>query len=276
MANVVTRTFPREAKEALATVSRQTNGVYLLSMHNLPDNRLTPDFIKHSLLPALDDIELEFRTNFKKGDKSAALVLTGERVKNKFFSNGLDLNLVNEYQGNFFKDLYSHLMHRLLTFPMHTVSAINGHCFAGGFCLSMCTDWRVIRAERAWMCMNEIDFGAPLPIGMTGVLKQRLRPEVLRNVMLTAHRYVASEALASGLVDEVVQGDGEAAISRALEIAEKNLKHSESGVCGLLKERLYADVVVALKSAEGTPDVWDRLEDRFKTLTAAATHAAKL
>src|SRR5690349_10602825 len=40
MASII-KTFPKGAKEALATVTR-TNNVYLLSMHNAPDNRLTP------------------------------------------------------------------------------------------------------------------------------------------------------------------------------------------------------------------------------------------
>lgn len=54
------------------------------------------------LVPALDDIELNFRRDFENGDKEASLVFTGERVKNKFFSNGLDLALVAECPG-FFK-----------------------------------------------------------------------------------------------------------------------------------------------------------------------------
>lgn len=37
-------TFPRNVAKALATVTK-TNSVYVLSMHNLPDNRLTPDYI---------------------------------------------------------------------------------------------------------------------------------------------------------------------------------------------------------------------------------------
>lgn len=59
----------------------------------------------------------------------------------------------------FFKDYYYTLMSRLLTFPMHTVAAINGHYYAGGFCLAQCADWRVLKEERAWGCMNEVDFG---------------------------------------------------------------------------------------------------------------------
>lgn len=78
--------------------------------------------------------------------------------------------------------------------------------------------------------MNELDFGAPLPIGMAAVLKQRLPPPTLRKVMLTAHRFTATEASEGGFVDEIVQGDGEATIARALEVAEGFKKHSSSGV----------------------------------------------
>lgn len=48
---------------------------------------------------------------------------------------------------NLSQDYYYTLMERILTFPMHTVAAINGHAFAGGFCLSLCADWRVIRVR---------------------------------------------------------------------------------------------------------------------------------
>ena len=93
-------------------------GIYVLSMHNMPDNRLTPDFIKlavslqwtdmwgpgsqvleadapmgrhpiSQMLPALDHIELHFRQAWEDGTKPAALVLTGETTSHKFFSNGL-------------------------------------------------------------------------------------------------------------------------------------------------------------------------------------------
>ena len=77
---------------------------------------------------------------------------------------------------------------------------------------------------------KEIDFGAPLPPGMASVLNSRLTPQAMRKTMLTAHRWTAPEALAAGFVDEVVAGDGEATITRALEFAETMKKHSASGV----------------------------------------------
>lgn len=38
-------------------------------------------------------------------------------------------------------------MSRLFTFPMPTVAAMNGHCFAGGLCLALSCDWRVAKVS---------------------------------------------------------------------------------------------------------------------------------
>lgn len=66
---------------------------------------------------------------------------------------------------------------------------------------------------------------------MAAVLQARLTEPVVRKVMLTAHRYTAPEALASGLVDEIVPADGsEAAISFAITKAMGMAPLAESGV----------------------------------------------
>ncbi|KAM0749676.1 ClpP/crotonase [Meredithblackwellia eburnea MCA 4105] len=264
----MTITFPTGAAKALLTVTKPSKGIFLLSMHNLPDNRLTPSYIKHSLLPALDYIELDWRTSYSKGDKEAALVITGEREKNKFFSNGLDLMAANEHMG-FFKDYYYALLARVITFPIPTVAAINGHNFAGGLCLSLCCDWRIMRAERAWCCMNELDFGAPLPPGMAAVLKGRLTPNTVRKMMLSAHRFTAPEALAEGVVDEVFKGDGEQTIARAIEFAESQKKHSASGSLQMMKQIIYSDITDALGKDENLPSPHDGNDKRFNALQAA-------
>lgn len=68
---------------------------------------------------------------------------------------------------------------------------------------------------------------------MAAVLQARLTEPVVRKVMLTAHRYTAPEALASGLVDEIVPGEGsEATISFAITKAMGMAPLAESGVSG--------------------------------------------
>ncbi|GAA5871738.1 hypothetical protein JCM1840_003985, partial [Sporobolomyces johnsonii] len=144
---MATTTFPRSAAQPLVSVSQPygpEGGVWLLSMHHMPDNRLTPAMLPQ-LLPALDFIELSYHRACDKGHKKGALVLTGERKKGKFFSNGLQLELVGSCDGSFWTDYYYKLLARVLTFPMQTIAAINGHCFAGGLCLALACDWRILR-----------------------------------------------------------------------------------------------------------------------------------
>ncbi|KAM0789796.1 hypothetical protein ACM66B_006648 [Microbotryomycetes sp. NB124-2] len=268
-------TFPRGASIALCTVSQPAEpGLWQLSMHNLPDNRLTPDFLKNALIPALDYIELSFRQSHDKGQKAAALVLTGETGSHKFFSNGLQLELVPDCPF-FFRDYYYNVLRRLLTFPMHTVCAVNGHSFAGGFCLMLACDQRIIKGERAWCSMNEIAFGAPIPAGMAAVLQAKLpSSQVVDKVLLTGHRFVAQEALDSGIVDEIVPGnDGAKVVERALEVARERMQYSVTNVVQSMKETLYARALEALSQDESIQSPSDKHDERLKTLLAAAATA---
>lgn len=66
---------------------------------------------------------------------------------------------------------------------------------------------------------------------MTAVLQLRLSEPVVRKVLLTAHRFIASEALASGIVDEVVSATGsEATIAFAVNKGSQMAPLAESGV----------------------------------------------
>lgn len=64
----------------------------------------------------------------------------------------------------FFPRVLNALLGRFLTFPIPTIAAINGHCFAGGFTLALAHDFRVMKQaegkSQIWCALNEIDFGA--------------------------------------------------------------------------------------------------------------------
>ncbi len=40
---------------------------------------------------------------------------------------------------------------------------MNGHAFAGGCIFAIAHDYRIMRKERGFLCMNEIDIGLPMP-----------------------------------------------------------------------------------------------------------------
>lgn len=89
--------------------------------------------------------------------------------------------------------------HALLRFPLPLLAAVNGPALAGGFDLAVCCDLR-IAAESARFAHPEFAFGdvvyAPLHDLVGGALA--------REICLTGRELDAQEALARGLVSEVV------------------------------------------------------------------------
>jgi Delta3-Delta2-enoyl-CoA isomerase len=198
------------------------------------ENRFNP--------PMLDAIEAVL-AELEGGDGPAALVITGE---GKFFTNGLDLDWMGTAPPGAPEELVRRvhlLLGRLLGFPTATVAAINGHCFAAGAMLAAACDSRVMRADRGFWCLPEVDIGIPFTPGMTALLKARLPVATAHEAMTTGRRYGGDQALAAGLVDEAVAEELvlDAAVERAAALAGK-----QRATLGAIKRNLYADALSAL------------------------------
>ncbi len=131
-----------------------------------------------------------------------ALVLTGD---SKFFSNGLDLDRFGENPEELTATVrrFCVLLGRLFVLPAYTVAAINGHAFAAVAMLACAFDHRVMREDRGYWCLNEVEIGLPLPGPLAEVVFARLPRAAAVEAMLTARRYGGREALAAGIVEEV-------------------------------------------------------------------------
>jgi len=238
----------------LVTLTHPDAATWVIELHNGEDSRLSPTLLSGALMPLLDVVELEWRNArhdaFKRDPKSqtagaGALVIVGNRKQNKFFSNGLEMTSVGDV--SFFPTIYNPVLTRILTFPIPTVAAVNGHAFAGGMMLSLACDYRVMtdgKERRAWMCMNEIDFGAPWPMAFVAVLCAKVgSPVVRRRIALEGHRFTPHEALEAGMVDALVPGNTEAILEKASELAAKWAPNARSGVWGLIKKGIYAEAI---------------------------------
>lgn len=202
--------------------------VFVLHM-KAGENRVNPLFLEE-FQAALDEVEAS------AGD--AALVTTGEE---RFYSNGLDLEWLAgqgiEQGGPLLTELNS-LFGRLLAFPMATVAAINGHAFAAGAMLAFAHDVRVMRSDRGYICLPEIDLrtGRPLTAGMVAVLRARLRPDVLHEMVTTGWRYTAENAVEGGMAHEAHIEAG--VLPRAIELASE-LAGKHRPTMAALKRGLY-------------------------------------
>lgn len=173
-------------------------------------------------------------------DGAVALVTVGT---DKFFSNGLDLDWMGTDEGRAdapFLDDVHRILQRVLHLDMVTVAAINGHAFAGGAMLAVAHDRRVMREDRGYWCIPEVDLGLPLTDVMFATLDAHLPRHTLADAALTGKRYDAADALAGGIVHETAAE--EAVLDRAIEIAA-SLAGKDRNVIAAHKQLLYGDPV---------------------------------
>jgi enoyl-CoA hydratase/carnithine racemase len=126
------------------------------------------------------------------------------------------------------------------TSTVPTVAAINGHCFAAAAIIALACDYRVITdgvKRNVWMCMNEVDFGAPWPVSLAAVTRAKVPVIVARKFVLEGHRFTPAEARDADLVDEIVSGGTQGVLKRAWDIAEEKAPKAREGVWGVIKVR---------------------------------------
>jgi len=246
------------ANAPLITLTHPKPSLWIIELHNGHDNRLTVDLVDHGLKPALDAVERDWREQWRTAQKAkdknggkGALIIVGRRDQDKFFSNGLDFaSIVSD--PNFFPCTFNPLLERLLTFPIPTIAAINGHCYAGGFMLSLTCDYRVMTdgsKRNAWLCMNEVHFGAIWPLSFAAILRAKVGDHRLqRKIALEGHRFTAKEAFNDGLLDHLVDGTTADVLAKAEEVADKFSGNAQAGVWGLIKNDVYRDTVATIKT----------------------------
>ncbi|KZM75950.1 enoyl-CoA hydratase/isomerase family protein [Nocardia terpenica] len=175
------------------------------------ENRFHPDWIDafHGLLDEVEGSE---------GPAALVTVATG-----KFYSNGLDTDwlFANFDKNCWYLDRVHTLYTRLLTFPMATVAAVNGHAFGAGAMLALSHDFRVMRADRGYWCLPEVHLGMPFTVAMNALVTGRLTNQVAVEAMTTGRRYGADDAIAAAIVDDKAEADQvlAAAVARAAALA---------------------------------------------------------
>jgi enoyl-CoA hydratase/carnithine racemase len=144
-----------------------------------------------------------------------ALVSTGQ---GKFYTNGLDLDWLAGYpDAGAFLTGVNRLNARLLTLPLPTVAAVNGHAFGAGAVLAIAHDILVMRGDRGYWCMPEADLGLPVTGPMYAVLEAKLPRRAAQEAILTGRRFGGTDAAAAGIVQHAVPADD--VLPRAVELA---------------------------------------------------------
>jgi enoyl-CoA hydratase/carnithine racemase len=178
-------------------------------------------------------------------EEPAALVTYGT---GKFYSNGLDLEwmMANGAQIPCYSADVQALLARVLTLPVPTIAAINGHAFGAGAMLAMAHDFRIMRTDRGYFCFPEVDIDIPFTPGMSALIQSKLTPAAATASMTTGRRFGGAEAAAAGLVDDVVDAEGlvVAATNRIGVLTGKNPR-----VLGQIKATMHREAAELLANA---------------------------
>ena len=211
------------------------NHIYLLKM-NAGENRWNTSFVRE-FSEALDEVELD--------DGPGALVTSS--TDEKFFSNGLDLDWVKnpeKYPQNgdreVFGEEFMYLMGRMITLPVPTICAINGHAFGAGFMLSLSHDVRVMREDRGFICANEIQLGMKIPRPELALFRHKIPANSFFETVQLSKRWTGPDALNAGIVQAVGSIDElqEMALRKAEELAPLAADRKNFGAH---KEMLYGE-----------------------------------
>jgi len=115
--------------------------------------------------------------------------------------------------------------------------------------LAMMHDYRLVNPHRGYLCLNELDFGAPLKPPMASIFRQKLpSPGTFRTLVLEAKRFTALEALKEGIVDGL--GGVEEAVAFVEEMGLVG-KGGRGGVYGRLKGVMWGETVGLLEGGIG-------------------------
>ena len=196
------------------------------------ENRWSPDWLE-SVTAALDEVV---------ATEPTALVTTGS---GKFFSNGLDVEWMtaNSDRWEWYVEHIHSLLSRVLTLPVPTIAAINGHAFGAGAMLAMAHDFRAMRADRGFLCFPEVDIRIPFSPGMAALIQSKVSPQTAVASMTTGRRYGGPDALAAGLVDLIA--DEPALLDTAVGVVTP-LVGKDPATLGNVKQTMFASAVAAL------------------------------
>jgi len=160
-------------------------------------------------------------------------------------SAGLDLKEVASLDARGmteFLDLLESCVTALYLYPGPTVALVNGHAIAGGAVFTLACDARIATNKSgAKIGLNEVALGLRFPPRILAMVKRRIPPQYLEEVILGAALYDPAGAKRVGIVDEIADDAESLARARlaalaahpaeAYALTKRDLRGDAAGLC---------------------------------------------
>jgi enoyl-CoA hydratase/carnithine racemase len=181
--------------DKMTTLEKVGQSVYVLTMHF---NCFSPKAV-HAMHRRLDELE--------RIEGPIALVTKCDHKK--FYSAGLHFMVFGMpyWEMTQFLYLFNKLISRMLQTGYPTIAVMDGHAYAGGYMFSVAHDFRLLREDFGNICISEVNIGAVVPRGMLQLLRDKLKPNVVRDLAIYGKTFSSHECAKVGLVDQVLSNE---------------------------------------------------------------------
>jgi len=183
----------------MCTLEKTGTNIFILTLTGADEHRLNPTLID-SILSAL-------RQAKSQATNGSVLITTS---RGKFFSNGFDLAWAQAASSkpkaterlHHMVELLKPVVAELISLPMPTIAAVNGHAAAAGLILALSHDYIHMKRDRGVLYMSEVDIGLTFPDYFTALFRAKVgSPSVLRDVLLRGAKVKGDEAVRRGVVE---------------------------------------------------------------------------
>lgn len=224
--------------------------LWVLTLTGDDQNRLSPTVID-SLLSTLSHLA-------SQSTPGSVLITT---ATGRFFSNGFDLAWARQAASEsaatdrlrFMVDSLKPVVAALMSLPMPTIAAVNGHASAAGFLLAISHDYFLMRSDHGVLYMPEVNIGLPLPDYFAAVMRSKIRSAgTLRDVLMGGVKVRAAEAVKMGIVDSA-HDSAEKTVEAAVRLGEQLARRKWVGeVYAEIRKSLYPDACGVLGVTQKT------------------------
>ncbi|CAK7325651.1 unnamed protein product [Dovyalis caffra] len=210
----------------MCTLEKRGN-IFILTLTGNDEHRLNPTLLD-SIRSALHRLRSE------PTSPSTVLITTAH---GKYFSNGYDLSWARSTTSQSttlsrYKMMSSKLREvasDLVSLPMPTIAAITGHASAGGMVFALCHDYMIMRRDRGFLYMSELDIGLVVPAWFMTLIECKIGDaRVRRDILLKAAKWTAEMAVEKGIVD-MACGSAEETVEAAIGLGEELFKRKWDG-----------------------------------------------
>ncbi|XP_020231973.1 enoyl-CoA delta isomerase 1, peroxisomal [Cajanus cajan] len=214
--------------------------IFILTLSGDGEHRLNPNL--------LNSIQSSLRRVRHEATASSVLITTAQ---GKFFSNGYDLAWAQSSpleRMTHMDDLLRSVASDLLSLPMPTIAAVTGHASAAGYALALAHDYVLMRRDRGFLYMSELDIDRVIPAWFVALLAAKVgSPAARRRIVLNAAKLTAEEALRLGVVDSAYASAAETVEGAVDLAAELGKRKWEGHVYAQNRKRLLGGVIKAVE-----------------------------